>query len=56
MFLKPLYFSLSRKSGFRRLTTDGVVIGLIVTNVAVYILWQVAGPQFMVKNFMVRSS
>ncbi|XP_076902638.1 RHOMBOID-like protein 12, mitochondrial [Bidens hawaiensis] len=36
----------------RRLTTDGVVIGLIVTNVAVFLLWRVADPQFMMKNFM----
>ncbi|KAG8388773.1 hypothetical protein BUALT_Bualt02G0160100 [Buddleja alternifolia] len=41
------------RSYFRRLTTDGVVIGLILTNVAVFMLWRVADPQFMVKNFMI---
>ncbi|KAK4427691.1 RHOMBOID-like protein 12, mitochondrial [Sesamum alatum] len=41
------------RSIFRRLTTDGVVIGLIVTNVAVFMLWRIASPQFMVKNFMI---
>ncbi|XP_073048526.1 RHOMBOID-like protein 12, mitochondrial [Primulina eburnea] len=41
------------KSVFRRLTTDGVVIGLIITNVAVFMLWRIASPQFMLKNFMI---
>nr|GEW08365.1 rhomboid-like protein 12, mitochondrial [Tanacetum cinerariifolium] len=38
----------------RRLTTDGVVIGLIVTNVAVFLLWRVADRRFMVQNFMIQ--
>ncbi|KAI3820892.1 hypothetical protein L1987_08443 [Smallanthus sonchifolius] len=38
----------------RRLTTDGVVIGLIVTNVAVFLLWRVADPRFMMQNFMIQ--
>ncbi|KAG6391803.1 hypothetical protein SASPL_149563 [Salvia splendens] len=37
----------------RRLTTNGVVLGLMVTNVAVFILWRVAGIAFMVKNFTI---
>ncbi|GER49002.1 rhomboid family protein [Striga asiatica] len=41
------------RSGFRQFTADGVVIGLIVANVAVFILWRVASPEFMVKNFMI---
>ncbi|KAL8056811.1 hypothetical protein ABFX02_04G143300 [Erythranthe guttata] len=41
------------RSNFRRLTTDGVVLGLIVTNVAVFLLWRIARPQFMVNNFMI---
>ncbi|KAK6153480.1 hypothetical protein DH2020_013119 [Rehmannia glutinosa] len=41
------------RSFFRRLTTDGVVMGLIVANAAVFILWRVADPQFMVNNFMI---
>ncbi|XP_051116649.1 RHOMBOID-like protein 12, mitochondrial [Andrographis paniculata] len=47
----------SRRRGwnsmFGRLTADGVVIGLIVANAAVYILWNIASPSFMVKNFMI---
>ncbi|KAK9080393.1 hypothetical protein SSX86_000151 [Deinandra increscens subsp. villosa] len=38
----------------RRLTTDGVVIGLIVTNVAVFLLWRVADRRFMMQNFMIQ--
>ncbi|CAI9787185.1 unnamed protein product [Fraxinus pennsylvanica] len=41
------------RSWFQRLTTDGVVIGLIVTNVAVFLLWRVADTQFMMKNFTI---
>ncbi|KAL2465080.1 RHOMBOID-like protein 12 [Abeliophyllum distichum] len=39
------------RSVFQRLTTDGVVIGLIITNVAVFLLWRVADPRFMMKKF-----
>ncbi|XP_042044331.1 RHOMBOID-like protein 12, mitochondrial [Salvia splendens] len=42
-----------RGSFFRRFTADGVVLGLIATNVAVFILWKVADNSFMVKNFMI---
>ncbi|KAM0018974.1 putative rhomboid protease [Helianthus debilis subsp. tardiflorus] len=38
----------------RRLTTDGVIIGLIVTNVAVFLLWRVADRRFMMQNFMIQ--
>ncbi|CAA0834041.1 RHOMBOID-like protein 12 [Striga hermonthica] len=41
------------RSGLRQFTADGVVIGLIVANVAVFVLWRVASPEFMVKNFMI---
>ncbi|KAL2482300.1 RHOMBOID-like protein 12 [Forsythia ovata] len=41
------------RSVFQRLTTDGVVIGLIITNVAVFLLWRVADPRFMMKNFTI---
>ncbi|KAH6821890.1 RHOMBOID-like protein 12 [Perilla frutescens var. hirtella] len=40
------------RSFFRRFTTDGVVLGLIITNVAVFVLWNAADRQFMVKNFV----
>jgi hypothetical protein len=34
-------------------TPDGVVMMLIGANVAIYMLWQVADPSFMVKHFTV---
>ncbi|XP_057791828.1 RHOMBOID-like protein 12, mitochondrial isoform X2 [Salvia miltiorrhiza] len=43
----------NERSFFRRLTTDGVLWGLIMTNVAVFMLWNVADTKFMVKNFMI---
>ncbi|KAH6801082.1 hypothetical protein C2S52_001546 [Perilla frutescens var. hirtella] len=42
-----------RRSDSRWFTTDEVVGGLIMTNVAVFILWNVADIRFMMKNFMV---
>ncbi|XP_039157398.1 RHOMBOID-like protein 12, mitochondrial isoform X2 [Eucalyptus grandis] len=49
------YFCLPicRKSWFRRLTVDNVVLGLIITNVAVFMLWQIADRSFMMKNFTI---
>ncbi|KAK3440348.1 hypothetical protein EUGRSUZ_B00624 [Eucalyptus grandis] len=41
------------KSWFRRLTVDNVVLGLIITNVAVFMLWQIADRSFMMKNFTI---
>ncbi|KAL3617833.1 RHOMBOID-like protein 12, mitochondrial [Castilleja foliolosa] len=41
------------RSVFGRLTPDGAVIGLVVANVAVFILWGVADTQFMRNNFMI---
>ncbi|KAI5660033.1 hypothetical protein M9H77_28826 [Catharanthus roseus] len=41
------------RSGFQRLTADGVVLGLILTNVGVFMLWHIARPEFMMKNFMI---
>ncbi|KAF7849257.1 hypothetical protein BT93_L1044 [Corymbia citriodora subsp. variegata] len=41
------------KSWFRRLTVDNVVLGLIITNVAVFMLWQIANRSFMMKNFTI---
>ncbi|XP_052175959.1 RHOMBOID-like protein 12, mitochondrial [Diospyros lotus] len=40
-------------SWFQRQTTDSVVLGLILTNVAVFMLWRIADHQFMTKNFTV---
>lgn len=51
-----LFCLLYRRSIFGRFTTDGVVLGLIMTNVAVFILWKVADTQFMRQNFMVNCS
>ncbi|XP_048135853.1 RHOMBOID-like protein 12, mitochondrial isoform X2 [Rhodamnia argentea] len=41
------------KSWFRRLTVDNVVLGLIIANVAVFMLWQIADRSFMIKNFTI---
>ncbi|OMO77607.1 hypothetical protein CCACVL1_14949 [Corchorus capsularis] len=61
-FLRPqipkggfdLGFQKSRwRSWFHRLTASDMVLGLIVTNVAVFLLWRIADRKFMVNNFMV---
>ncbi|KAL6972479.1 rhomboid protease [Sarracenia purpurea var. burkii] len=41
------------QSWLRRLTPDRVVLGLILTNVAVFMLWRIADQQFMFKNFTI---
>lgn len=46
-------FDSNPRSWFQWLTTDGVVLGLILTNVAVFLLWRIADPSFMKKNFMI---
>lgn len=54
-FNQPISYQKTWQSQFRRrLTSDGVVIGLIVTNVAVFLLWRVADRKFMMQNFMVQ--
>lgn len=40
-------------SWFHRLSGDGVLLGLIIANVAVFLLWRVADRRFMMDNFMV---
>ncbi|KAI4343983.1 hypothetical protein L6164_011263 [Bauhinia variegata] len=40
-------------SWFRRLQSSDVVLGLIVANVAVFLLWRVADEQFMSNNFTI---
>lgn len=42
-----------RRSWFQRLTHYDVVLGLIIANVAVFLLWRVADPIFMSKNFAI---
>ncbi|GAB2289726.1 hypothetical protein Dimus_024033 [Dionaea muscipula] len=41
------------RSWFQRLTTDDVVFGLILANVAVFFLWRIADRDFMYKNFTI---
>ncbi|KAI3673340.1 hypothetical protein L6452_39457 [Arctium lappa] len=54
-FNQPISYQKTWQSQLRRrLTSDGVVIGLIVTNVAVFLLWRVADRKFMMQNFMVQ--
>ncbi|XP_042500453.1 RHOMBOID-like protein 12, mitochondrial isoform X2 [Macadamia integrifolia] len=44
-------FNSSRRSWYP--TEDNVVLGLIVANVAIFILWRIADPTFMRKHFMI---
>ncbi|KAL8134917.1 RHOMBOID-like protein 12, mitochondrial [Apium graveolens] len=41
------------KRWIQRLDSDNVVLGLIVANVAVFLLWRTADYQFMANNFMI---
>ncbi|XP_009616351.1 RHOMBOID-like protein 12, mitochondrial [Nicotiana tomentosiformis] len=41
------------QSGFGRFSTDGVVLGIILANVAVFLLWRAADNRFMIRNFMI---
>lgn len=43
----------SWRSGFGRFSVDGVVLGLILTNVSVFLLWRVADNRFMMRNFTI---
>lgn len=43
----------TRGSWLQGLTPDGVVIGLILSNVAVFLLWRVADTGFMLRNFTI---
>ncbi|MCD9644186.1 hypothetical protein HAX54_032334 [Datura stramonium] len=55
-FLSNFSFGSTRRSwrsGFGRFSTDRVVLGLILTNVAVFLLWRVADNRFMMRNFMI---
>ncbi|GAV75309.1 Rhomboid domain-containing protein [Cephalotus follicularis] len=41
------------RSWFQRLTASEVILGLIVANVAVFMLWRIADQRFMVNNFTI---
>ncbi|XP_050870857.1 RHOMBOID-like protein 12, mitochondrial [Lathyrus oleraceus] len=41
------------RSWFNRLTPNDVVLGLIVSNVAVYLFWRIANEKFMLNNFTI---
>ncbi|KAK7330275.1 hypothetical protein VNO77_24465 [Canavalia gladiata] len=41
------------RSWFHRLTPNDVVLGLIIANVAIFLLWRIADEKFMIKNFTV---
>nr|AIY60715.1 rhomboid protein Lonja_PARL [Lonicera japonica] len=47
------YHRRSWQSWLRRFSPDDVVLGLILANVAVFMLWRVADRDFMRKNFMI---
>ncbi|KAK1407364.1 hypothetical protein QVD17_38978 [Tagetes erecta] len=46
-------FILSVNCEKRRLSVDGVIKGLILTNVLVYLMWKFVDKNFMMQNFMV---
>ncbi|KAJ7978756.1 Rhomboid-like protein [Quillaja saponaria] len=41
------------RSWFQRLTSSDIVLGLIVANVAVFLLWKIADRNFMLNNFTI---
>ncbi|XP_034215347.1 RHOMBOID-like protein 12, mitochondrial isoform X3 [Prunus dulcis] len=45
--------SSSWRSWFRRVSEGEVVLGLIIANVAMFMLWRIADNSFMVKNFTI---
>ncbi|RDX76908.1 RHOMBOID-like protein 12, mitochondrial, partial [Mucuna pruriens] len=46
----------SWRSWFRRLTPNDMVLGLIIANVAIFLLWRIANEKFMIKNFTTANS
>ncbi|XP_050376018.1 RHOMBOID-like protein 12, mitochondrial [Argentina anserina] len=48
-----IYNQSAWRSWLRRLSSNDMVLGLIVANVAVFLLWKVADPVFMTKNFTI---
>ncbi|BBH04027.1 RHOMBOID-like protein 12 [Prunus dulcis] len=51
--VQPKFYFSSERSWFRRVSDGDVVLGLIIANVAVFILWRIADPSFMAKNFTI---
>ncbi|XP_062030517.1 RHOMBOID-like protein 12, mitochondrial [Rosa rugosa] len=41
----------ARRSWYGRVSSNDVLLGLILANFAVFLLWKIADPVFMVKNF-----
>lgn len=52
-YVNNIFSPVRRRSWFQRLTSNGVVLGLIIANVAVFLAWRVADPVFMSENFTV---
>ncbi|GKV35482.1 hypothetical protein SLEP1_g43744 [Rubroshorea leprosula] len=42
-----------RSSWFQQLTANDMVLGLLVSNVAVFLLWRIADQKFMMNNFTI---
>ncbi|CAN6714183.1 unnamed protein product [Malus baccata var. baccata] len=55
VYLQPITQKsiLSRRSWFGRVSGEQVVSRLIVANVAVFLLWRIAGHSFMINNFTI---
>uniref|UniRef100_A0A2P2P499 Rhomboid-like protein n=1 Tax=Rhizophora mucronata TaxID=61149 RepID=A0A2P2P499_RHIMU len=47
------YYGRGWRSWINRLTPNDTVLGLIIANVAVFLLWRIADRSFMMKNFMI---
>lgn len=53
IYFKSTFSPLCRSSWLSGLSTNDVVMGLIITNVAVFMLWRIADRRFMLHNFTV---
>jgi hypothetical protein len=53
MLVNHLFSAVRRRSWFNRLSADNVVLGLIIANAAVFMLWRIEDQKFMMENFMV---
>ncbi|KAF7838544.1 RHOMBOID-like protein 12, mitochondrial [Senna tora] len=55
LLISPFYLStvFNRRSWFQRLTSNDVVLGLIVANTVVFLTWRMADQKFMSENFTI---
>ena len=53
MLVNHLFSVVRRRSWFNQLSADNVVLGLIIANAAIFMLWRIEDQKFMMENFMV---